>query len=275
MAPSDTARLSAADVFGLAERLEERFRDLLEAGLFEGLEDEAAKAIDLLSSAFMELERGDAVQANRRVLDADQLIHEAVYTRSWWWRFKRQYRPAIVVYNMVILVIVLAVGAGNAVSSILGIPTAGLGKPIWGIPPEVLAFGCLGAILRTFYWVGQKTARGTLRPQFQLSYVLAPWIGLLFGALVYAVVKAGLWTLQGDVAQDSEVQLWAVYALAALAGYRWEWVTERLAQLMTKTSVSPPASATSSKPADPPAETSPQVPVAAAPLSELPAQPGK
>lgn len=231
--PAELTKLSAADVLAITEGVEESFRSLLEKGLFDDCDSAAKDVIQSLTEAFTALESGDAVTGNRHMLQADHVIHQVLYNRTWWWRFHNRFQPLIVLYNLLILAQLFYAGGWEhdpaTTPKWLLLPVE-----IWGIPIEVLAFGAVGAILRVLYWMHRKVAAGEFRPRIQLGYFLAPWIGALFGALVYAIVKAGLWTFQGEAAEDAGLKLWAVLALAALAGFSWEWITEWMANVMSK-----------------------------------------
>ncbi|GAA4233274.1 hypothetical protein GCM10022254_35380 [Actinomadura meridiana] len=79
----------------------------------------------------------------------------------------------------------------------------------------VMAAGALGAIahvLRSFYWyVGNRA----LRRSWLMMYLLLPFIGALFGLVVYLVVRGGLTSPLGGA---SDVNPYGVAAIAALVG---------------------------------------------------------
>lgn len=100
---------------------------------------------------------------------------------------------------------------------------------LWTIPVSVLVFGALGGVLRGLYWLYRKVQTRTFRPQLTMPELTSPWIGLLFGALVYLLMLAGVMTFGtgasggtggGGVSGVGPAQL----AAAFLAGYSWEWV---------------------------------------------------
>lgn len=241
-------KLSAHEVQQITEDVEDNFLALLEKGLFADRDAQANDVIQSLTAALEALASGDAIAGNRHMLEADLIIHQVVYDRPSWWRFRLRYQPLIVLYNLAILAYLFVAGGwtldpSTAPSWLL------LPEEIWKVPVAVLAFGTAGAVLRVFYHLQSKVSAGELRPRNQLGYLLAPWIGALFGALVFAIVRAGLWTLQGE---DTELSSpWAVMALAALAGFSWEWITEWLKNVMSQiakrggASPKPPASAPS------------------------------
>ncbi|MFI0411312.1 IPT/TIG domain-containing protein [Actinomadura sp. 3N508] len=79
----------------------------------------------------------------------------------------------------------------------------------------VMAAGALGSIahvLRSFYWyVGNRA----LRRSWLMMYLLLPFIGALFGLVVYLVVRGGLTSPLGG---PSDVNPYGVAAIAALVG---------------------------------------------------------
>ncbi|WP_199487649.1 IPT/TIG domain-containing protein [Actinomadura spongiicola] len=79
----------------------------------------------------------------------------------------------------------------------------------------VMAAGALGAIahvLRSFYWyVGNRA----LRRSWLAMYLLLPFVGALFGLVVYLVVRGGLTSPLGGA---SDINPYGVAAIAALVG---------------------------------------------------------
>ncbi|TDD88482.1 hypothetical protein E1293_06245 [Actinomadura darangshiensis] len=79
----------------------------------------------------------------------------------------------------------------------------------------VMAAGALGGVahvLRSFYWyVGNRS----LRRSWLLMYLLLPFVGALFGLIVYLVVRGGLTSPAGGA---SDVNPYGIAAIAALVG---------------------------------------------------------
>lgn len=79
----------------------------------------------------------------------------------------------------------------------------------------VMAAGALGGIahvLRSFYWyVGNRA----LRRSWLMMYLLLPFVGALFGLIVYLVVRGGLTSPAGGA---SDVNPYGIAAIAALVG---------------------------------------------------------
>ena len=79
----------------------------------------------------------------------------------------------------------------------------------------VMAAGALGAVahvLRSFYWyVGNRA----LRRSWLMMYLLLPFVGALFGLIVYLVIRGGLTSPLGGA---SDVNPYGVAAIAALVG---------------------------------------------------------
>lgn len=231
--PSNAVGLDPRLVISHAEEVGDLFRVQLEKGLFcgEDADKRAETVANLLVRSYLRLREGRPEVALNEVLTAERIILDAYYKRSKNWRFFHRYQPFLLVYY-ILLTLYLFVLGGNLLKDVnlpgfLVVPQA-----IWGVPLEVLAFGAGGAILRGFYWFSFKVGRRQFRPHFQLAYYVAPWIGALFGALVYVVIRAGLWTFQGSEVSFQEP--WAVLGLAALSGYSWEWVTGWLDRIMKK-----------------------------------------
>ena len=79
----------------------------------------------------------------------------------------------------------------------------------------VMAAGALGGIahvLRSFYWyIGNRALRRSWLPM----YLLLPFVGALFGLIVYLVVRGGLTSPAGGAA---DINPYGITAIAALVG---------------------------------------------------------
>lgn len=58
-----------------------------------------------------------------------------------------------------------------------------------------------------------------------IRFFSAPFIGGIFGDIIYLVIAAGLVVLSKDVAAGPRELV--VLAAAAFAGYNWEWALKR------------------------------------------------
>jgi hypothetical protein len=89
----------------------------------------------------------------------------------------------------------------------------------------VMAAGALGAVvhaLRSLYWyVGNRT----LRRSWLMMYLFLPFIGALFGLMVYLVLRGGLTSPTGG---SYDVNPYGVTAIAALVGLFSQETAEKL-----------------------------------------------
>jgi hypothetical protein len=89
----------------------------------------------------------------------------------------------------------------------------------------VMTAGALGAVvhaLRSLYWyVGNRT----LRRSWLMMYMFLPFIGALFGLMVYLVLRGGLTSPTGG---SSDVNPYGVTAIAALVGLFSQETAEKL-----------------------------------------------
>jgi hypothetical protein len=111
-------------------------------------------------------------------------------------------------------------------------------------------WGTVGAILRGLWFLKDKVSDRRYRNSFRIYFLSAPFLGGLFGAIVYFILVAGLIviapgqapailtqnstasnatnqtgnTTQADTADSTgdETTL-AIIPIAALAGFNWEW----------------------------------------------------
>ena len=225
--------LDLAEVFARAQEIDDLFRIQLEKGLFDAADSDPriSQINDLLFRAYTFIRNKTPEQAVRALFEAESILLNAFYGRHWMWRFWQRFHPLLVGYFVLLLGYLFIAGSNifqdPDLPRILMIP-----GEIWGIPVEMFVFGAGGAILRGIYWLMFKTSVRQFRPHFNLAYFLAPWVGALFGGMVYVVVRAGLWTFQGTAADASEP--WGILGVAALAGYSWEWITGALGVVLDK-----------------------------------------
>ncbi|MEM9554077.1 MAG: hypothetical protein AAGC60_07445 [Acidobacteriota bacterium] len=95
------------------------------------------------------------------------------------------------------------------------------GGKVWIVPAAAFGFGALGAVLRSLYWLGRKVSLREYRSYAAVSHVGAPFVGALFGGLVYLLVEAGLVALDGPSGGQIENKP-VPLALAFLVGFRWQ-----------------------------------------------------
>src|SRR6266487_410494 len=82
-------------------------------------------------------------------------------------------------------------------------------------------WGLAGAVLKSLYWLQQKTNRGLLRPRWFTYFIVAPFVGVILGAIATLLVRVGVRLANKSSASSPD---WETVALvAAFAAFNWEW----------------------------------------------------
>jgi len=86
-------------------------------------------------------------------------------------------------------------------------------------------WGLVGAVLKSLYWLQQKTNRGLLRPRWFTYFIIAPFVGVILGAIATLLIRVGvrLANKSGTAMPDWET----VAVIAAFAAFNWEWALEK------------------------------------------------
>lgn len=218
-----------------AEQVEDLTRLAVEAGLFraEGLEERPEAIYGALDEARSAIDAGDLTVAFSRLNRAERLRKDAEHERGLWWRLWWIHSAHLFGYHVLVLAVVLWFA--------LRAPAAAA-RQVWVVPISVFAFGAMGGVLRGLYWLNRKVQRRRFRPQFTLPQVAAPWIGGLFGALVYLLILGGVFVFgSAGGSPASGAASPGQLAAATLAGYSWEWALERLDRFISMDGSGTPA----------------------------------
>lgn len=200
-------------------------RVAIEAGVFDM--QEGAKAAEHIKEAHESALRGDEALANEQLTKAEITLHEVIYKKSMWWRMINYHQLHILAYHLAILALLLNVGSGWLTEA---------ADIFWTVPAAAFGLGALGSTLRGLYYLHLQVAKRIYRVGFLVSHLAAPWIGGLFGLFVFLLLEAGVLAMQGGPvptqAPFSPSPL--SYALAFLAGFKWEWLLNRLESIGSK-----------------------------------------
>lgn len=222
----------------LAKRIDD-LEDLLlvsnESGMFfltrkKGKDDsevERQKAIpgqicEFIHQARVHLTAQRSIEAANEITQGELLLDQSLYSRGWWWRLVHWHQIPLFLYHLLALALLLNIGSGalDKVST-----------ELWGVPTAVLSLGALGAILRGLYYLHRQVARRIFRATFFLSQLCAPWIGALFGLIVFLLLKIGVKLLEDGNRVNVNASFLPL-AMAFLAGFSWDWVLTRMADAM-------------------------------------------
>lgn len=106
----------------------------------------------------------------------------------------------------------------------LSVPASGLYATTWGI---------IGAILQGLYWNWQNVSNLAYRKSWLIWAISIPFLGGIFGALVYFLLASGLLILSSgstNIADINKINPYIIIAIAIYSGYNWQnainWLTQ-------------------------------------------------
>lgn len=85
----------------------------------------------------------------------------------------------------------------------------------------VVAWGVLGGILRALWKIKTSVAMHKHKKSFRIYYLSSPFLGGIFGAITYLLILAGMVSINGP--NSSTTNIIPILAIAAFAGFNWEW----------------------------------------------------
>lgn len=216
--------LNAESVEEVAGKLEAHVHYRSEAGLFD---DSSQTSVAELAAKIKEARElasaSKFAEANQVLLATYAELHKAVNTKSWRWK-------AVHIHALDIYLYTVAVGIGLVY---LGLCEQSLtSSTIWEVPLASLAFGALGGVLRSLWWITRKIETRSHRTQFRLQYFASPFIAALLGLGAYLVadfITTGLTSTPVPPPSDATVEATlGIQSLSFIAGFYWEWIVEKI-----------------------------------------------
>jgi hypothetical protein len=186
---------------------------------------------------------GDYTESDYYTSLALRSYDKALYLASRAWRFSNVYAGPMWLYLIGFLVAVLGFYWYQLDSNFLElhvrIQEASLHAATWGT---------VGGILRGIWYLKDKVSDRRYRNSFRIYFLSIPFLGGLFGAIVYFLLVSGLFILaptqtpvilnqtasganvsqtgsatQPNVTTAGNISTLAIIPLATLAGFNWEW----------------------------------------------------
>lgn len=180
------------------------------------------------------------LQEARNFLDQDELEEcvkttsqarrcylKALYSTSRRWRFFNLYAGHIWIYLISFLSLILAFYVINidefimsGMDNITNFAEAAIHATTWG---------AIGGILRGLWYLKDKVSERKYKNSFGPYFLSVPFLGAIFGAVVYLIIVAGLLSL-GSTEQSGDQQFpkinrpLVIIPICAIAGFNWEWV---------------------------------------------------
>jgi hypothetical protein len=250
-------------------RIDASTNNLIDNGLFDKRHkklfgkklDEEKERVEM-NSAFKDIQ--DNLYMARKSLDNDDLptsekhvtlalraYDRALYAPSRIWRFSNVYAGPMWIYLIGFLLSVLAFYLIQLDTNILGLNPPGV--RIQEAALHATTWGTVGAILRGLWFLKDKVSDRRYRNSFRIYLLSTPFLGGLFGAILYFLIVSGLFIIAPAQAPDilsnqtisepnatttttqtgsanqangtsgENVSTLAIIPLAALAGFNWEW----------------------------------------------------
>jgi hypothetical protein len=181
------------------------------------------------------------LQEARNFLDQDELEEcvkttsqarrcylQALYSTSRLWRFFTLYAGHIWIYLIGFLSLILAfyvinidefIMSGSRMDNIANFAEAAIHATTWG---------AIGGILRGLWYLKDKVSERKYKNSFGPYFLSVPFLGAIFGAVVYLIIVAGLLSLGTGQSGDQQFpqinRPLVIIPICAIAGFNWEWV---------------------------------------------------
>jgi hypothetical protein len=205
-----------------------------------------------LKDARNELYFGHLAQSEYDTSLALRAYDKALYSTSRLWRFSNIHAGPMWIYLIGFLVAVLAFYWVQLDKNVLNLQPVKIQEAAL----HAATWGCVGGILRGLWYLKDKVSDRKYRNSFRIYFLSVPFLGALFGAIIYFIVVAGLFIIaptqavpilsnqtasapnttatgaanQPNAAHPSaaktpaaQVSTLAIIPLATLAGFNWEW----------------------------------------------------
>lgn len=166
----------------------------------EGIYD---KIVQALKDARISHEKNDFPETQRQLSIALQDYSKAIHSTSWKWRFVNLNGGYVFIYLLSLLILI------SSFYAFLGIKGFELvdqmAKPPFGLVGEsaihAVTWGMIGGILRGMWYLKDKVGDRKFRSSWNIYFISVPFIGGLFGAIIYLIIVAGLLAFNPQEAQ--------------------------------------------------------------------------
>jgi hypothetical protein len=196
-------------------------------GLFHEQTNVSYKNVqDELDKARKNLQMNNYSDSVYHISLAVDAFSRALYSARRRWRFSNIYAGGILIYLVAFLIGIFAFYSLGGYSNILDNMLANtVGTEYYETAVHAVVWGCVGSILREFWYLKDKIDDRNYNNAWRVYLILGPFIGAIFGAIIYFLIVGGLLSLTGQ----TEVHLinpLIIIPFALLAGFNWEWGVE-------------------------------------------------
>jgi hypothetical protein len=178
-----------------------------------------------LKEARTTLYDGDLSQSDYHASKALRCYDKALYSSSRLWRFSNVYAGPIWIYLIGFLIAVLVFYWVQLDVNFFRLNPPGV--RIQEAALHATTWGTVGAILRGLWFLKDKVSDRKYRNSQRIYFLSVPFLGGLFGAILYFMLVSGLFIVAPaqapGILEQTGASTVAIIPLAALAGFNWEW----------------------------------------------------
>ena len=179
---------------------------------------------NLLKNARLEADAGNLVNAESDASLARGTLYDAMNKPSTFWRFSNLFGGFVWIYLFTILSIVFLffyLDVDSDISSKLEISTEAIYATSWGI---------IGSIIRSIWKLKTHVSAHKYRTAWKSYFIISPFLGGMFGAIIYLIVIAGLFSITQDE-KLSITNISILIPITAFAGFNWDWAVKKFSSI--------------------------------------------
>jgi hypothetical protein len=196
----------------------------VQAGLENGLfstkmnrdKNRSEEIYEQIKYAKVSLAKGDINNSEYSISKGYSIFFKAVYDTSIMWRFSNVYAGHLWFYFIGFLIV--------TVTFYLYLPYLIHDKNMM-LPFSTVVWGIMGGLLQDIWYLWSNVNNRTFKKAYTIKYISAPFLGGMLGGITYLVIIAGLIVLNEN--SLSNPREFIVMAIAAFAGYNWEWALKK------------------------------------------------
>ena len=185
------------------------------------------KIHELLTESRIEADAGNIAKAESAASKARQTLYHALNKPSKFWRFRNLFGGFVWIYLFTFISMIFSFfyfQIDAELQSILNIPIEAIYATTWGI---------VGSILRSIWRLKSRVSNYMYRTDWQSYFIISPFLGGLFGAIIYLIIVAGLLGFSEN--EDINItNIAMIIPIATFAGFNWEWAIKKFSVIGEK-----------------------------------------
>jgi hypothetical protein len=152
--------------------------------------------------------------------------YKAVQNAPWLWRFSKLYAANVLAYLLLFLASIFLFyyfRADILLAETLNIDSDAINATAWGT---------IGGILRGISRLWYRVNRREFRDVWKGYFISSPFLGGLFGSIVYLLILAGIIIASSSSQQvEGVLNPFVIMPFCAYAGYNWEWAVNQFSRV--------------------------------------------